>query len=86
MFEKQSFVTPTSINFLRELQKELNTFSLQGKLKNLRIIITFLILIIIGMFVSVLLGKKFSFINPDIKAQNKYSVWEKELTERKNYN
>jgi len=123
LIEKQSFVTPTGINFLREVQKELNAFSdkavspvfvtvptemkkgsyvrsasfqqmsegqkqakkdvLQGKLRNLRIINAFLIVIIIGMFVSVLLGNN-SPIDAEVKIRTKYSVWEKELTEREN--
>lgn len=124
LIEKQSFVTPTGINFLREIQKELNAFSdktvspvfvtvptymkkgafgrsesfqqmsedqkqgkkdiLQGKLRNLRIINAFLILIIIGMFVSVLLSNNSPFTDAEVKIQNKYSAWEKELSEREN--
>lgn len=124
LVEKQSFVTPTGINFLREIQKELNAFSnkavspvfvtvpterkkgafgrsasfqqmseeqkqakkdmLQGKLRNLRIINIFLILIIIGMFASVLLGNNSPFADAEVKIQNKYSAWEQELSEREN--
>lgn len=121
---KQSFVTPTGIQFLREIQQELNSISdkpvtpvmvtvptqvkkgafgqsasfqhiteeqkqarkdqTQGKLRNSRIINTFLVVIIIGMFATVLLGKNSPLLDAEIKLQDKYSAWEQELIQREN--
>lgn len=50
----------------------------------MRIINAFLILIIIGMFVSVLLSKNSPFTDAEIKIRDKYSAWEKQLTDREN--
>ncbi len=81
--KKGSYVRSASFQQMSEGQKQAKKDVLQGKLRNLRIINAFLIVIIIGMFVSVLLGNN-SPIDAEVKIRTKYSVWEKELTEREN--
>ena len=82
--KKGAFGRSESFQQMSEDQKQGKKDILQGKLRNLRIINAFLILIIIGMFVSVLLSNNSPFTDAEVKIQNKYSAWEKELSEREN--
>ena len=123
LVEKQSFITPVGIQFMKELQQDLSMFStssLQGvpvhlavdkenqikgkltkefiagskdrnvqqvdiyknKLKNSRIIITFLVVLILAMFSVVLFGKNSPLQDAEEKLQDKYATWEEQLKEK----
>lgn len=126
LVEKQSFVTPIGIQFMKEIQQDLSMFSsspLKGvpvhlaldkvnknqgkltkgfiaesidrsvhqvdiykdKLRNSKIIITFLVVLILAMFAVVLLGKNSPFQDAEQKLQDKYAVWEEQLKEKEQY-
>ena len=118
--EKQSFVTPIGISFMKELYEELSMYSVstvpgvpviipveakQGahgeytngfikdseqkkqeknelyhnKLRNSRIVIAFLVLVIIGMFAVVIFSDHSPFQDAEVKIQDKYTNWEEQL-------
>lgn len=118
--EKQAFVTPIGIAFMKELYEEVSMYSAvpvpgvpvtipmeakkgvhgkitngfikdseqkkqekrefyHTKLRNSRIVITFLVLIIIGMFAIVIFADNSPFQDAEAKIQDKYSNWEEQL-------
>ena len=118
--EKQAFVTPIGIAFMKELYEEVNMYSAtsvpgvpvtipvevkQGthgkftngfikdsekkmqekrefyyaKLRNSRIVITFLVLIIIGLFAAVIFADNSPLKDAEAKLQDKYINWEEQL-------
>lgn len=121
--EKQSFLTPVGIAFMKELYEEVSLYSAtpvqavpviipveakQGahgkftngfikdseqkkaekkelyytKLRNSRIVIAFLVLLIIGMFAVVIFGDNSPFQDVEEKIQDKYTAWEEQLKQK----
>lgn len=121
--EKQSFITPIGITFMKEIQNELSMFSVQtippvpvtvpweqkksnqgkhtssfleesekrkaikkemrdAKLRNSRIIIFFLVLVIAAMFGYVIYGNAPAFQDDEQKLQDKYATWQQQLEQR----
>lgn len=56
----------------------------KDKLKNARIVIAVLGLVIAIMFGIAMLGPSSPFVDAEVKLQNKYAAWEQELKEREN--
>lgn len=54
----------------------------KNKLKNLRIVNLFLILLVVAMFAVVIFGDNSPYIDVEQKIQDKYATWEKELREK----
>lgn len=69
-------------NFKDSVEKGLRNqiMYLRDKIKQLKIIITFMFFIIAALFALTILGKN-TFVNAELKAQDKYAEWEQELSE-----
>lgn len=54
----------------------------KSKLRNTRIVMFFLIVVIGAMFLITMFGPNTPFVDAEIKLQNKYAAWEQELRQR----
>ena len=54
----------------------------RSKLRNTRIVMFFLIVVIGAMFLITMFGPNTPFVDAEVKLQNKYAAWEQELRQR----